>query len=100
MTAVPEMVERVARALTTAAGHDPDGSVQTMIGKAAIWTLGVEQARAAIAAMREPTGVVVEAVESKAEERCRAAPAMTRWYGEDVWAAGIDAALGNPPVAR
>ena len=50
-------------------------------------------ARAAIAAMRDPPSTVVMAVEEKAEERYRADPGMARWYGDDVWNAGVDAAL-------
>jgi len=50
-------------------------------------------ARAAVEAMREPTGEMVVAIEAKAEERYRAAPDMQRFYGDDLWRAGIDEAL-------
>lgn len=56
------------------------------------------RARAAIEALRTPTTVVIVAVEQKAEERYRAAPEMLRWYGDDVWNAGIDAALSHDEV--
>lgn len=53
-------------------------------------------ARANLEVLREPGDAVICAVENKAEERYNAAPDMMRWYGEDVWAAGIDAALVSP----
>lgn len=88
----PEMVRKVAQAMIDAR-QLPAGTVVNMHAF-------LRDARAAIAAMRDPGSHVINAVEKKAEERYHAAPALTRWYGEDVWAAGIDAALGNPEVAR
>lgn len=80
MSETPEMIERVARAISGA----PFSSAASR-----------RKAVAAIAAMRDPGPAVIAAVENKAEERYNAAPDMQRWYGEDVWAAGIDAALGE-----
>lgn len=99
---VPEMVERVARAMCRAAGIDPDfrGEILSATGGKAKWEYEVPSARAAIEAMREPGEAVIAAVENKAEERYNAAPAMLRWYGEDVWAAGIDAALASQGNGR
>lgn len=53
------------------------------------------RARKAIEAMRNPPDRIVAAVEQMAEERYRASPEMQRWYGDDVWNAGIDAALAE-----
>lgn len=52
--------------------------------------------RLVLEVMRNPGPAVIAAVENMAEERYNAAPDMLRWYGEDVWAAGIDAALAAP----
>ena len=51
------MLERVARALT---GDRPNDAVE--------WTDGLDAARAAIEAMREPTDVMVDAAKSKWDE--------------------------------
>lgn len=76
------MLEKVADALRAEIGVSRIGAIAL--------------ARVAIEAMREPGDAVICAVENKAEERYNAAPDMMRWYGEDVWAAGIDAALEKP----
>ena len=92
MSEAPEMIERVARALAVEDSCDPDfvdraGRIQ--------WTYHVGAARVAIEAMRDPPPAIICAVEDMAEERYNAAPLMQRWYGEDVWNAGIDAALSD-----
>lgn len=51
------MVERVARALCSFLGLDPD---EIIPGGVPCWTWHTEQARAAIEAMREPTAAMVE----------------------------------------
>jgi hypothetical protein len=82
MSEPSQMVVRVAIAISGAPFPSP---------------ASIRKARAAIEAMRQPGDAVICAVENKAEERYNAAPDMMRWYGEDVWAAGIDAALASPP---
>ena len=52
-------------------------------------------ARAAVVAMREPTPVMIAAIENMAEERFNAAPSFQRFYGDYLWRAGIDAALAE-----
>ena len=57
-----EMVERVARAICTASGVDPDIVHTDKFGeKLVCWIHFEPQARAAIEAMREPTRVMVYA---------------------------------------
>jgi hypothetical protein len=65
------MVERVARAMCVAVGHDPDSDwrnggdamlgVEIPASRAQRWRLYEAQARAAIEAMREPTPAMLEA---------------------------------------
>ena len=90
MTDVPEMIERVARALVSSEGDDPDALIHTMKGKTPVWTLGVEQARAALAAIREPTEPMLQASEREWDGRMSARSA-------GVWQAMIDAALNPTP---
>jgi hypothetical protein len=83
---VPEMVEVVARALANEDQGDDDN-----------WHLYEGDARAAIAAMREPTPLMVCLGESAASS------GIGKPINEEalprVWFAMIDAALGNPLVA-
>lgn len=86
-----EMIERVARALTLHEGSDPDGPT-TIADRPKRWMLVIEDARAAIEAMREPT----EAMVAHAHEEFDLAP-----FGifpgpftlEKVWRAMVDEAL-------
>jgi hypothetical protein len=84
-----DMIERVARALTIYDGSDPDGRT-SIADRPKRWMLMIEDARAAIAAMREPT----EAMLSAAEEYRPPIHRLT-WAGP--WRAMIDAALNLPP---
>lgn len=82
MTATPPMVERVARAMASANGADPDFTVP---GKASEprWRLFVEEARLGIAAMREPTKEMLR----------QAVASMTDEDNTLVWRDMVDAAL-------
>ncbi|CAM5769829.1 hypothetical protein [Bosea minatitlanensis] len=78
------MIERVARALAAMEyGEDVDD----------VWETHIPHARAAIAAMREPTGGMGEAAERWADK--------SSYYLEmdpaDVWRAMIDVALEEKP---
>ncbi|WP_336802453.1 hypothetical protein [Kaistia sp. MMO-174] len=85
------MIERVAAVLRANIKVDATGLAPAV---ASAFIVGIDEAaRAAIEAMRDPTKAVVVAVEQKIAERAAAAPDMLRMYGEDVWDAGIDAAL-------
>jgi hypothetical protein len=53
-----DMVERVARALAVADGMHPE-AVSNDEDQVPVWTLYVDDARAAIEAMREPTEAMV-----------------------------------------
>lgn len=90
------MLERVARAIYE--GRNGAGCVPWSRRPKAHRAPYLSDARAAIEAMRDPPARIINAVETMAEERYRAAPEMQRWYGDDVWNAGIDAALfeGKP----
>lgn len=57
-------------------------------------------ALAAIGAMRDPPPSIIAAVETMAEDRYNACPGMQRWYGEDVWNSGVDAALAGEEPAE
>lgn len=91
-----EMVERVAVAMYRA---NPEHK-RSPFCKAERWLQeqARDMARAAIAAMREPSHDVIVALETEAAERYQAAPDMQRFYGEDIWNAGIDAALAGAPA--
>jgi len=78
------MVERVARAISSYEGRPPDRP--RLSNGTPEWTLYVGEARAAIAAMREPTTAMVE----------RAAFAFDG-LDADAWRIMIDAALQPPP---
>jgi hypothetical protein len=71
-----EMVERVARAIAYSETADPE-----------MWSAFVEVARAAIAAMREPTEAMLQAASNAPREPF--APTEPR----DTWQAIIDEAL-------
>lgn len=92
MSDVPEMIERVARALATDMEFEPDEIVSSFNPKFRVprWMTFVDHARAAINAIREPSEVMVEA----------AWPNIMHENARDVWQDMVDAALGNPPVAR
>ena len=85
-----EMVERVAKAV-----------IQRRMERLGFGFTGkpteneLDEARAAIAAMREPTQVMIAEIENAAEERFQAAPSFQRFYGDYLWRAGIDAALAE-----
>ncbi len=92
-----EMVERVARAICRSDPEGPGCVMDEHPDRPPCTDENcrrIAQARAAIEAMRDPPPAIICAVEDMAEERYNAAPLMQRWYGEDVWNAGIDAALG------
>jgi hypothetical protein len=73
-----EMVERVAQALADAEYRSYDGDANHY-----------EMARAAIAAMREPTDDMI----------CAAKDEDMAWNVGDVWRAMIDEALADEPAA-
>jgi hypothetical protein len=85
----PEMVERVARALCRADGNP--GKPETEID--IIWHAWINPARAAIAAMREPTEAMVAVIAAGcgATPECEFDCALAR----DRIRAMIDAALGE-----
>ncbi|TXN33916.1 hypothetical protein [Methylobacterium sp. WL19] len=98
---VPEMIERVARALVLDYGGHPDQVLGFSSASAALWTFYVPAARAAIAAMREPNEALLGELHDKVRIEVR--PEERGAYitnADAMWAAGIDAALGNPPAAR
>jgi hypothetical protein len=78
------MIERVARALCAADGHDPDGSSFSSCGDP-YWEFYRIKAKAAVSAMREPTGAMVYAGFLPDREATSA----------EVWPAMIDAALAE-----
>lgn len=90
MTTQMTMVERVARAMATQHWHDnclwdgPFPSVEQYADDE--WTLWETTARAAIAAMREPTEGMVNIGQNKCDDYLDAA---------ECWAAMIDAALSE-----
>lgn len=83
------MVERVARALHTVddARSRPDLAVEWEACLPVYQKMKLEEARAAIDAMREPTSAMVEAAHE--------ADGAGVGYGE-VWTAMVDAALSEP----
>jgi hypothetical protein len=76
-----EMVERIAKAICAGDAWPRQADIARTL------------ARAALEAMREPTNAMIAAIENKAEERYQAAPDMQRFYGDDLWRAGIDEAV-------
>lgn len=90
MTDVPEMVERVARALCEASGgHWTDGHGRTDTRNA--WR---HAARAAIEAMREPTAAMLRQVDNPGDP-IDGSGAMDATEAEYLWGAMINAALGK-----
>lgn len=85
------MITRVARAIYE--DRHGKGCVPWSRRSSAHKAPYLSDARAAIKAMMEPTDAVIAAVEAEAEERYRAAPEMQRWYGDEVFIAGLRAAL-------
>jgi hypothetical protein len=57
-----EIIERAARAICAAGGQDPDARVN-IVGAPdrALWEAYIPEARAAVAAMREPTEAMLNA---------------------------------------
>ena len=97
-----DMIEKVARALCVAAGHDPDGPTCDVyspsdphIGEP--WAGYRREARAAIAAMREPTPAMLKA--GSGAMLGRAADATLGWQGalNVGWQAMVDEALAPKP---
>jgi cytochrome c556 len=84
MGAEAGMVERVARAITKAYGWSNDDES---------WEAFTDEARAAIAAMREPTEGMRKAVEKAENDMgvCHAAYEHIDW--DEAWPVAIDAAL-------
>lgn len=95
------MIERVARALCVAAGHDPDRTHDIYVegdpDAGVAWAGYRREARAAIEAMREPTEAMVDAA-------CDVVVGFSGEYDDynvylgshefnGVWTAAIDAAL-------
>lgn len=112
---VPEMVERAARAIAIEMEYDPDEITRSFNPKNRVprWMTFVDQARAAIAAIREPNEAMRYAVwfdqymtcggpAEVADELARKKVADEVQKHQDIssFSALIDAALGNPPVAR
>lgn len=88
MTVVPEMVERVARAICGSEGfYAPDG-IGDHGGREANWRFHIAEARAVIEAMREPTDAMTQACDAMIGDA--ASP-------YDHWRRMIDAALDKQP---
>lgn len=84
-----KMVERVARAIVTRMGQDPDAPFRDNAGKAMDfpeWHRWEAEARAAIGAMREPTTAMLDAADRDSENG-------SYEYSYGTWYAMIDAAL-------
>lgn len=92
MNAVPEMIEKVARALCLYdRGKDDDWDAQVYL----------ESARAAIAAMREPVEAQLATIHNRVRIECRPGDQTASILNaREVLQASVDAALGKPPVAR
>lgn len=90
-----EMVERMARAICTALGEEPDnmeehclpGSYQTDDGEPH-WHGYIDHARAVLAEIRLPTREMLEAADAAGSPESPALP-------HEVWPAMIDAAIGK-----
>lgn len=82
---VPEMVQRMARAIESALQSVDNADISAGLG----WLTDVDKAsiaRAAIAAMREPDRAMITALNSYAQ--CEG-------FIEEGWAAAMDAAMGE-----
>ncbi|MCA0032784.1 hypothetical protein [Mesorhizobium sp. B263B2A] len=92
MSEIPEMVEKVARALCVASLRDPDKLVPALPNRTIMaWQQFEHGARAAIGEMREPLPSMSEAMLTAF---AKDPEGWVRWG--DVWRAGIDAALATP----
>lgn len=60
MSEMSEMIERVARAICVANGEDDDDTYATSATGSPIWRYYESHAIAAITAMREPTGEMID----------------------------------------
>lgn len=88
----PKMVERVARAICVARGHNPDGPTCDVFipgdpDACMPWAGFRKEARAAIEAMREPIPVVMD------EAPIRRGIGIGSFTAAEAWRAMIDAAL-------
>lgn len=86
--AIPEMVERVAQAIS------PNWRIMSANDKRNARIT----ARAAIAAMREPTEAIQEAMTDAVMDACDMASGRAFWLvdpGPEAWEAGIKTALGE-----
>lgn len=83
-----EMIERVAKALSIADGNHPDARSNDE-DEHPMWTLYLGDARAAIEAMREPTGNMLDAGWEHTGDPC--------WKENvaDAWRAMVNVALGQ-----
>lgn len=88
--ACESMVERVARAICAASGFGE--AFEHLVGQA--WTHWLPEARAAIAAMREPTEAMILAAMEGNEERVRVSP-QTAKARSQTYTTMIDAALAD-----
>ena|SRR5947209_775032 len=101
MSDVPEMVERVARAMfESTRTHTHVGEIwDSRIAETQDWYRGT--ARAAIAAMREPTEAMIEAAYSFSSpikaEGAEIGSIRQRHEPADAWRAMIDQALTDSP---
>ena len=100
MTDTPEMIERVARALCWAQKLDPDALCYNDRagegGRQMRWTWWVKEARAAIEAMREPTGYMAEiGTLGPGCDRVEAGVKIVASRHVESWHRMIDAALGR-----
>jgi hypothetical protein len=95
MTNPPEdMVERVARAMCLDLGVPPDNWTEDEAGVPVFaWQLEAGTARAAIAAMREPTEAMIEA----GEVACGSSYGVGPWECRTSFTAMIDASLEPSP---
>jgi hypothetical protein len=114
MTDTPEMVERVARAICSGDGSNPDrlvayGQPERASNNTFVvpqngvphWQTYVWQASAAIEVMREPTQGMVGSVDVEIHRAGNDETNITSELSDkeiiEVWSAMIDAALGRKP---
>lgn len=88
-----DMIEKVSRAICAAAGQNPDDGVHSR-WPAPPWTIYVDQAKAAITELREPSAHMLEAGQMVGSN----AGGYYPWWQEipAIWRAMIDAALHDP----
>jgi hypothetical protein len=92
---MPDLTERVARAICIAAGLDPDqqgywAAAQTL---SPYWTTRIPEARASILAMREPTLEMLDAFVSRALQVQVSGEGGWTQYAIGQWQQMIDAAI-------